>query len=69
MSDEIIEMQFPKLPGWVQNKIREFGVSDPEDWIQWKIPALSGKSVLETLKSPNGEEELRSYFAKVIGRF
>jgi len=33
------------------------------------IPALGDRSVLETLKSSNGEEVLRNYFAKVIGRF
>jgi hypothetical protein len=55
--------------GWIQQKVKEFGVSDPENWIKRKIPALGDRSVLETLKSSNGEEVLRNYFAKVIGRF
>jgi hypothetical protein len=64
-----VQLEFTKLPGWIQQKVKEFGVSDPENWIKRKIPALGDRSVLETLKSSNGEEVLRNYFAKVIGRF
>jgi hypothetical protein len=69
MSDALANLQFSKLPHWVQAKIRELGVDDVENWIKRPIPALGNRSVLETLNTPDGEQTLRDYFAKVIGRF
>lgn len=69
MSDAIVNLQFLKLPHWVQAKIKELGVSDAESWIKRPIPALANRSVLETLSAPDGEQALREYFSKVIGRF
>ena len=69
MSNKLIITEFSKLPLWVRQKINEFGVSDPENWIKKPIPALGERSVLEVLNSQGGEVVLRDYFAKIIGRF
>jgi hypothetical protein len=69
MNAETNKPHFPQLPNWVQVKIRELNVSDPETWIQQSIPALGNRSVLEILRTPDGELVLRDYFAKVIGHF
>jgi len=63
------DAEFCRLPNWLQLKINELAVRDPEAWIKRKIPALGDKSVIEIMILPNGEEILKSYFAKVLGRF
>jgi len=69
MSNENVQMEFSNLPPWVQQKIRDLDIPNPGEWIQKKIPALGGFSVVEILDRANGEEILRGYFAKVEGRF
>lgn len=61
--------EFSKLPHWLQLKVKELAVADPENWIKRAIPALGSRSVLETLHGPDGEQKLREYFARVTGRF
>lgn len=69
MSEDLTTTEFSKLPQWVQQKVRELNVSDPESWIKKSIPALGNRCVLDTVTTAQGEEVLRDYFAKVIGRF
>ena len=69
MSEEIKTTQWSRVPMWVKAKIEELGVSNAEDWIQKKIPALGNRSVVELASSSEGQAVLRDYFSKVIGRF
>lgn len=69
MNSDITKTKFSQLPPWVQAKIKELGVADAESWVQRQIPALGGRSVIETLQANEGENILRGYFAKVGGRF
>ena len=69
MNKDIVKTKFSQLPPWDQVKITELGVADTESWIQRQIPALGGRSVIETLQANDGENVLRGYFAKVGGRF
>jgi hypothetical protein len=69
MSDAIAKTQLSQLPHWVQARIKELEIADAGNWISRPIPALDNRSVLETIHAPNGEQALRDYFQKVIGRF
>lgn len=72
MSGELEKTAFSKLPNWVQAKIKELGPTKPEEyegWIQRKIPALGNRSVVETINSSDGEQALKEYFSRVMGRF
>lgn len=69
MPNELTNSNFTQLPNWIQQKIHELGVSNPNQWGLTLIPALGDRSVVEVAKTPGGEQILRDYFAKVIGRF
>jgi hypothetical protein len=71
MGSEVVKTKLSQLPRWVQVKIKEFGVADAdaESWIQQRIPALNNRSILELAHDPTGEQALREYFSRIIGRF
>ena len=69
MNSDKAKKKFSELPQWIQVKIKELGVADPDNWVYRQIPALDGRSVIELLNANDGEDLLRSYFAKVGGRF
>jgi hypothetical protein len=69
MSKAIVQSQLSQLPHWVQAKIRELEIADPDNWISRPIPDLDNRSVVETITVSDGERILRDYFSKVIGRF
>jgi hypothetical protein len=69
MNNQPAKSDITKLPNWLQGKIKELDVSDPEQWIKRRIPALGNRSVVEVIADSNGEKLLHEYFSKVMGRF
>ena len=49
--------------------MKKFCSDDGAEWVTKPIPALEGKSFLEVINSAGGEELVKSYFRKVIGKF
>jgi len=61
--------EFSKLPHWIQRKIQELKMLNPEQWIQRRIAALDNRSVAELAITPEGEQMVRECFSRVLGRF
>ena len=59
---------FSRLPLWIQSKIKELDVQEPEKWVMRPIPALKERSVLEVADLADGEALLREFFSKATGR-
>ena len=68
MSDQLDTTDLSRLPQWIQSKIKELDVKEPEKWVMRPIPALGNQSVIEASAFPEGEALLRKYFSRVLGR-
>jgi hypothetical protein len=68
MNNKLTTGDFSQLPHWIQAKVKELGVKNPEIWIRNRIPALGHRSIIEVSTMPEGEALLREYFSRAMGR-
>jgi hypothetical protein len=63
-------ISFDSLPEWLQIPIKQIRPNDYKTWIYQPVPALHGRSVANVFQmGETGEQELREYITKVIGKF
>lgn len=57
------------LPPGLRAQVLRVGEPDAVSWVLTPIPALGGRSVVEAMNEPGGDEQVREFLARVIGKF
>ncbi len=61
---------FSEIPEDFQRRLLPFkGDGDPDIWLKEPVPALEGRSILQTLNSWGGEKKVEEYLLKIEGYF
>ncbi len=58
---------FEDLPKGIQKRVVSIHPYDYNEWVKMPVPALVGKSVIDTMNEENGYRMLAQYLAKVEG--
>jgi hypothetical protein len=66
MPNSITLSSVPKI---VLKKVCLIAPDDPIGWMNAKMPALNGKSIIETLNEPDGLEKVLEVLGKIEGYF
>jgi hypothetical protein len=56
---------FDSLPNGIKKRLIELHPNDHDEWVHEAIPALNGRSIIDTINSENGMTELNQYLRKV----
>ena len=57
------------LPREFYEVVLRVGEPDAVDWVLEPIPALGGRSIIETMNEPSGPDQVRVFLQLVIGKF
>jgi Trk K+ transport system NAD-binding subunit len=57
------------LPRDLVARIRAIHPREPEKWVTKPIPALGGRTILETMSLGNGDTLIREFLARVEGHW
>jgi len=58
---------FDDLPHGLKERVRAIAEPDEQEWVNKSIPALKGKSFLETINDEDGYSKVCIYLSKVEG--
>ena len=58
---------FDDLPNHVRLKVVRWREPDPERWVVQAIPALHGRSIIETMNLPDGERMVLEFLRDLQG--
>jgi hypothetical protein len=56
------------LPSDLRSRLEALGETPLEEFINKPIPALGGRSIIETLRADGGRDRVEEYLSRVEGR-
>lgn len=60
---------FDDLPPEFREAVLRVGEPDAAAWVLQPIPALDGRSLIDTMNEPGGTEQVRLFLRWVTGKF